>query len=220
MATYIKDLKEDNGDITRPVTEAGAVLLSGGGDLETELTKYVTAENIATTSALTPPVQTNMIADGAVTNAKIANSSITTPKILNHSITDDKMNWTTVTSSSLESVAPEDLTSLITPVSNSWTSRNDIKLLRFGNVLVLRFYQWWVASIAANSACTLGTIDVSVLGAMAPLCGSIEVINGDNGAIMNHGFIYINTEGGIRAYCPSARNGATSMRGSLVWIYA
>lgn len=37
MATYIKDLKEDNGDITRPVTEAGAVLLSGGGDLETTL---------------------------------------------------------------------------------------------------------------------------------------------------------------------------------------
>lgn len=72
MATYIKDLKEDNGDITRPVTEAGAVLLSGGGDLETELTKYVTAEDIATTSALTPPVQTNMIADDAVTAAKIA----------------------------------------------------------------------------------------------------------------------------------------------------
>ena len=37
MATYIKDLVEDNGDITRPVTEAGAVLLSGGGDLETAL---------------------------------------------------------------------------------------------------------------------------------------------------------------------------------------
>lgn len=37
MATYIKDLVEDNGDITRPVTEAGAVLLSGGGDLETTL---------------------------------------------------------------------------------------------------------------------------------------------------------------------------------------
>ncbi len=52
MATYIKDLKEDNGDITRPVTEAGAVLLSGGGDLETELTKYVTAENIADTSTI------------------------------------------------------------------------------------------------------------------------------------------------------------------------
>lgn len=199
MATYIKDLKEDNGDITRPVTEAGAVLLSGGGDLETELAKYVTAENIASTSALTVPVTTNMIADGAVTTAKI--------------------DWSTLTSSNLASVAPQDITSLITPVQNSWTSRNDIKMYRYGNVIVLRFYQWWVASIAANSACNLGTIDVSVLGAMAPFCGSMEVINGDNGAIMNHGFIYINSEGGVRAYCPSARNGATSMRGSLVWIY-
>lgn len=52
MATYIKDLVEDNGDITRPVTEAGAVLLSGGGDLETELTKYVTAEDIADIAAI------------------------------------------------------------------------------------------------------------------------------------------------------------------------
>lgn len=52
MATYIKDLVEDNGDITRPVTEAGAVLLSGGGDLETELTKYVTAEEIADISTI------------------------------------------------------------------------------------------------------------------------------------------------------------------------
>lgn len=32
---------------------------------------YVTAEDIASTSALTPPVQTNMIADGAVTSDKI-----------------------------------------------------------------------------------------------------------------------------------------------------
>ena len=40
-------------------------------DLETELSQYVTAEDIASTSALTPPVQTNMIADGAVSNAKI-----------------------------------------------------------------------------------------------------------------------------------------------------
>jgi len=78
MATHIKDLVEDNGDITRPVTEAGAVLLSGGGDLETELTKYVTAEDIATTSALTPPVQTNMIADDAVTAAKIAGGETAT----------------------------------------------------------------------------------------------------------------------------------------------
>lgn len=71
MATYIKTLKEDNGDITYPQTKAGAVLLNNGSDLETELSQYVTAEDIASTSALTPPAQTNMIANGAVTTDKI-----------------------------------------------------------------------------------------------------------------------------------------------------
>lgn len=71
MATYIKTLKEDNGDITYPQTKAGAVLLNNGSDLETELSQYVTADDIASTSALTPPVQTNMIANGAVTSDKI-----------------------------------------------------------------------------------------------------------------------------------------------------
>lgn len=85
MATYIKTLKEDNGDITYPQTKAGAVLLNNGSDLETELSQYVTAEDIASTSALTPPVQTNMIADGAVTTGKIANKAVTSNKI----------NWTT-----------------------------------------------------------------------------------------------------------------------------
>ena len=85
MATYIKTLKEDNGDITYPQTKAGAVLLNNGSDLETELSQHVTAEDIASTSALTPPVQTNMIANGAVTTAKIANKAVTS----------DKINWTT-----------------------------------------------------------------------------------------------------------------------------
>lgn len=81
MATYIKTLKEDNGDITYPQTKAGAVLLNNGSDLETELSQYVTAEDIASTSALTPPVQTNMIANGAVTTGKIANKAVTSAKI-------------------------------------------------------------------------------------------------------------------------------------------
>ena len=81
MATYIKTLKEDNGDITYPQTKAGAVLLNNGSDLETELSQYVTAEDIASTSALTPPVQTNMIANGAVTTGKIANGAVTNTKV-------------------------------------------------------------------------------------------------------------------------------------------
>ena len=104
MATYIKTLKEDNGDITYPQTKAGAVLLNNGSDLETELSQYVTAEDIASTSALTPPVQTNMIANGAVksdkiasgavTSTKIASDAVTTTKIANKSVTTDKIDWT------------------------------------------------------------------------------------------------------------------------------
>lgn len=69
--SYIKILKEANGDITYPQTLASAVHTSGGSDVETEMGKYVTAEDIASTSALTPPVTTNMIADEAVTAAKV-----------------------------------------------------------------------------------------------------------------------------------------------------
>lgn len=209
MATYIKDLVEDNGDITRPVTEAGAVLLSGGGDLETELTKYVTAEDIATTSALTPPVQTNMIADGAVATAKVANGAITGAKI----------NFSSITNANLATIVPEDLSSLVTPVTNSWSNRDDIKLYRYGNVFVMSFINWWVASIAANKACNMGTINKSVLGSAAPIENAITVINGDNGYIMNNGRIYINASGQINGYCATARNGATCMRGQITWIY-
>ena len=52
MATYIKTLKEDNGDTTYPQTKAGAVLLNNGSDLETELSQYVTAEEIGSTAAV------------------------------------------------------------------------------------------------------------------------------------------------------------------------
>ena len=76
MATYIKTLKEDNGDITYPQTKAEAVLLNNGSDLETELSQYVTAEDIASTSAVTPAITTAMIADDAVTSSKINWSSM------------------------------------------------------------------------------------------------------------------------------------------------
>lgn len=61
-------------------------------DLETELSQYVTAEDIASTSALTPPVQTNMIADGAVSNAKIDWSSTSRP--IYYRGTDWAKSWT------------------------------------------------------------------------------------------------------------------------------
>lgn len=47
MATYIKTLKEDNGDITYPQTVGGAVLLTGGNDLETTLAAKANTADLA-----------------------------------------------------------------------------------------------------------------------------------------------------------------------------
>lgn len=66
MATYIKTLKEDNGDITYPQTTADAVLntngsISQGGTLQTFLDNAVTAEEIATTSGVSQTVPASTI---------------------------------------------------------------------------------------------------------------------------------------------------------------
>ena len=71
MANYIKTLGEDNGDVTYPVTKAGAVYLSSGTDLEAKVDTLVSADEIAVTSPSTPLVGTNMINDKAVTSDKI-----------------------------------------------------------------------------------------------------------------------------------------------------
>lgn len=93
MASYIKTLKEDNGDITYPQTLASAVYTSGGSDVETEMAKYVTAEEIASTASIQPWVSTGMINDNAVTAAKLASNSVTTAKIADGSVTADKIDW-------------------------------------------------------------------------------------------------------------------------------
>lgn len=91
MATYIKDLVEDNGDITRPVTEAGAVLLSGGGDLETTLASKadqtdvdgkIDVGDVQSTDIVANAVTTAKIANGAVTAAKIDDDAVTAAKVM------------------------------------------------------------------------------------------------------------------------------------------
>lgn len=71
MANSIRTLKEDNEDITYPVTKAGAVYLNNGTDAESKFATCVTAQNLAVTTPETPLVGTNMINDGAVTSDKI-----------------------------------------------------------------------------------------------------------------------------------------------------
>lgn len=134
MATYIKTLKEDNGDITYPQTLASAVLTNGGSDVEAEMGKYVTATDIASTSALTPPVQTAMIGDGAVTEAKIASNAVTTAKIKDANVTTAKLAASAVTSAKLgafEAVAATDYINITTGTINSLTA------LKFGKLVMI-----------------------------------------------------------------------------------
>lgn len=71
MADSIRTLKEDNNDVTYPVTKASAVYLNSGTDAEAKFATCVTAQNLAVTSPSTPLVGTGMISDGAVTSSKI-----------------------------------------------------------------------------------------------------------------------------------------------------
>ena len=61
MASNIKTLKEDNGDIVYPQTLTGAVYTSNNTALDTELAKYVTAEDIATTATSFGTITAGMI---------------------------------------------------------------------------------------------------------------------------------------------------------------
>ena len=86
----VDNIKQDKLKAGKNITISADNTISS--DLETDLSQYVTAEDIASTSALTPPVQTNMIADGAVTNAKIDWSSTSRP--IYYRGTDWARSWT------------------------------------------------------------------------------------------------------------------------------
>ena len=80
MASYIKTLKEDNGDITYPQTLGSAVLLTGGADLETELSNKASASAVAGKIDI-GDVQSSDITAGAVTTAKIDDEAVTLAKL-------------------------------------------------------------------------------------------------------------------------------------------
>lgn len=92
MASYIKTLKDERENTIYPQTLTSAVITTGGSDLETELGKYVTATDISSTSIITPPIDTSMITDGAITAAKLASNAATTAKIADGAVTKAKVD--------------------------------------------------------------------------------------------------------------------------------
>ena len=150
MAEYIKTLKEDNGDITYPVTQAGAVLLSGGGDLETTLNAKASQTSVngkidigdvQSTDIVSNAVTTAKIADGNVTTAKIANGSLTYPKFVTEDVTDS---------------------TTITVVSGNINASVN-KAYRMGNIYAVSIVFTASASItvAAHSTYDVGTIKLT-----------------------------------------------------------
>ena len=101
MATYIKTLKEDNGDIVYPQTSTDAVYTSGGETLETRISKYVTAEDVATSVQSFGTVTSGMIDDDAITTAKIDDDAVTTAKINDGAVTNAKIANNTITNSNV-----------------------------------------------------------------------------------------------------------------------
>lgn len=80
MASYIKTLKEDNGDITYPQTKGSAVLLDGGSDLESVLAAKADASTVNQKITVGDVQSTDIVAN-AVTTAKIAGSAVTSAKV-------------------------------------------------------------------------------------------------------------------------------------------
>ena len=95
MASYIKTLKEDNGDITYPQTKGSAVLLDGGSDLESVLAAKADASTVNQKITVGDVQSTDIVAN-AVTAAKLASNSVETAKIADGAVTSGKIDWTTV----------------------------------------------------------------------------------------------------------------------------
>lgn len=93
MASYIKTLKEDNGDITYPQTLASAVYTTGGTDVESALSAKASTTDLAGKIDIGDVQSTDIVAN-AVTTAKIADSAVTTAKIADGAITRAKVDAT------------------------------------------------------------------------------------------------------------------------------
>lgn len=136
MATYIKTLKEDNGDITYPQTTTDAVLTTSGTTLETELGKCVKAEEIGSTADITPTITTAMIKDSAVTTTKIADSAVTSAKI----------DWTTLSSYGTATL------------NSSYFNNGSAQWVKIGKIVILNIIDANLSTSPADNSWTIAAI--------------------------------------------------------------
>ena len=158
MATYIKTLKEDNGDIIYPQTKGSAVLLDGGSDLESVLATKADASTVNQKITVGDVQSTDIVAN-AVTTAKIANSNVTTAKLANGAVTSAKIDWSTLDGS-----------------ETGWVYLGQTKLTSEGASVLFNFpaqYNNYKILFAGEFSSGSDTwIDLRLLNGSTPLVGS------------------------------------------------
>lgn len=126
MASYIKTLKEDNGDITYPQTLASAVYTTGGTDVESALSSKASTTDLAGKIDIGDVQSTDIVAN-AVTTAKIADSAVTTAKIADGAVTSAKINWGSIRTI-LYQATSESTATVTTTLSDSPSNYDELEI--------------------------------------------------------------------------------------------
>lgn len=191
MASYIKTLKEDNGDITYPQTLGSAVLLTGGADLETELAGKASSSSVAGKIDI-GDVQSSDIVSNAVTTAKIADGAVTTDKIGGASVTSAKIDWTTV-------MKPTNYAYSITPLIGSYNGNaQQILLYPNGDVVIN------ITVILSSAMSARTTYNVLTLPSEFAMSKNVVLGASSNSAKSAGGGYYQVSTGNLRAWTYNA----------------
>lgn len=175
---------EEISDIRRDLDELSSSLETG------DLANFVEAEDITSTSALTPPVQTNMIADGAVTVGKT-----------NFAATDlsSQVVWDS-------------------GMSTSSVNDRKVKLKKTGNLVILEYLVGARSNYQLTTSwadfCTLP------VGARPTdeVTGPLTANNRDTGAPTGYGKFTIGSNGLIRVRTSTTISNAQALFGGISWF--
>lgn len=186
MAEYIKTLKEDNGDTTYPVTQAGAVLLSGGGDLETTLNSKASQTSVDGKIDI-GDVQTTDIAANAVTAAKIADGAVTPAK----------MTYSTYGRFSRDNEGGSQAYTANTAATATLPGQNvaEVGCSYSGGVITVSQAGWWVITAggrlsAGGSSANYGVSRIKINGTAVAVSNGTGYANSSVGATFNGNMVW------------------------------